>query len=149
MTIEYKVDDWLANLPALKEVITYHYDELTASKAYPLDPVWENYETLWNSKGLQFITCKDDGVLIGYIIFFIGPHLHYKTCLTAFEDIYFLKKEYRKGRVGLKMFQFAEKHLKNEGINRVVYNTKVKSDNSSLFEYLGYTLVDKVFTKLL
>ena len=47
------------------------------------------------------------------------------------------------------MFQFAEKHLKNEGVNRVIYNTKVKSDNSSLFEYLGYTLVDKVFTKLL
>ena len=70
MTIEYKVDDWLANLPALKEVITYHYDELTASKAYPLDPVWENYENLWNSKGLHFITCKDDGVLVGYIIFF-------------------------------------------------------------------------------
>ena len=69
--------------------------------------------------------------------------------LLIFEDIYFLKKEYRKGRVGLKMFQFAEKLLKEQGIDRIIYNTKVHSDNSSLFEYLGYSFMDKVFTKLL
>ena len=77
------------------------------------------------------------------------PHLHYKTCLTAFEDIYFLKKEYRKGRVGIRLFQYAEKMLKEQGINRIIYNTKVHSDNTSLFEYLGYSFMDKVFTKLL
>ena len=97
---------------------------------------------------LKFVTCKDNGNLIGYIIFFVMPHLHYKTCLTAFEDIYFLKKNIAKAE-WLKMFQFAEKLLKEQGIDRIIYNTKVHSDNSSLFEYLGYSFMDKVFTKLL
>ena len=147
--IEYKDDDWLENLDALKEIIKDHYEELSVTKTFPLDPDWEAYKTILDSGKLRFVTCKEDGKLIGYIIFFMMPHLHYKTCLTAFEDIYFLKKEYRKGRVGLKMFQFAEKLLKEQGVQRILYNTKVHSDNSSLFEYLGFTLIDKVFTKLL
>jgi len=146
---EYKDDDWLENLDALKEIIKDHYEELSVTKTFPLDPDWEAYKTILDSGKLRFVTCKEDGKLIGYIIFFVMPHLHYKTCLTAFEDIYFLKKEYRKGRVGLKMFQFAEKLLKEQGVQRILYNTKVHSDNSSLFEYLGFTLIDKVFTKLL
>jgi len=146
---EYKDDDWLENLPKLQEVIKDHYEELSVTKEFPLDPDWDAYKSLLDINRLKFITCKDNEELIGYIIFFIAPHLHYRTCLTAFEDIYFLKKEYRKGRTGLKLFQFAEKTLKNQGINRVIYNTKVHSDNSALFEYLGYKFVDKVFTKLL
>ena len=147
--IEYKDDDWLENLEELKEIIKDHYEELSVTKTFPLDPDWDAYEKLLDIGRLKFITCKDDGKLVGYIIFFISPHLHYKSCLTAFEDIYFLKKEYRKGRVGIRLFQFAEKLLKEQGINRIIYNTKVHSDNTSLFEYLGYSFMDKVFTKLL
>jgi len=147
--IEYKDDDWLKNLTELKEIIKDHYEELSVTKEYPLDPDWDAYLNILNNGKLKFITCKDNGKLIGYIIFFVYHHIHYKTCLCAFEDIYFLKKEYRKGRVGLKMFQFAEKLLKEQGINRIIYNTKVHQDNSTLFEYLGYKFIDKVFTKLL
>jgi hypothetical protein len=47
------------------------------------------------------------------------------------------------------MFQYAEKVLKANGINRIVMGTKVHLDNSKLFGYLGYRLTDKLFTKLL
>ena len=147
--IEYKDDDWMDNLNDLKEIIKDHYEELSVSKEFPLDPDWDVYKTLLDNNRLKFITCKENQKLIGYIIFFIYPHIHYKTCLCAFEDIYFLKKEYRKGRTGIKLFQFAEKLLKDEGVQRILYNTKVHSDNSRLFEYLGFKLVDKVFTKML
>jgi len=147
--IEYKDDSWLENLDELKEIIKDHYEELSVTKAYPLDPDWDAYKQILDAGRLKFVTCKKDGKLIGYIIYFVMPHLHYKTCLTAFEDIYFLKKEYRKGRVGIRLFQYAEKMLKEQGINRIIYNTKVHSDNTSLFEYLGYSFMDKVFTKLL
>jgi GNAT superfamily N-acetyltransferase len=147
--IKYKDDDWFENLSDLKEIIKYHYEELSVSKEFPLDPDWDVYKVLADGKKLKFITCKEDEKLIGYIIFFVNPHIHYKTCLTAYEDIYFLKKEYRKGRTGLKMFQFAEKLLKEQGVQRIIYNTKVHSDNSSLFEYLGFKFIDKVFSKML
>ena len=146
---ELKDDSWFDNLDDLKKIIGEHYDELSVTKTFPLDPDWDAYAELANTKKLKFITCKKDADLVGYIIYFVVPHLHYKTCLTAFEDIYFLKKEYRKGRTGIRMFQFGDKVLKDQGVDRVIYNTKVHSDNSRLFEYLGYKCIDKVFTKLL
>jgi GNAT superfamily N-acetyltransferase len=79
----------------------------------------------------------------------VQPHLHYKSCKTAFEDIYFITKEYRKGRIGIKLFQYAEEVLKGIGVNRIIMHTKIHLDNSRLFERLGYTLTDKLFTKLL
>ena len=92
---------------------------------------------------------RNDDELIGYVIFFIAPHLHYKSCKRAIEDIYFVKKEYRKGRVGIKLFQYAEEVLKHCGVEVIVMNTKVHLDNTRLFEYLGYKMTDKVFTKIL
>jgi hypothetical protein len=147
--IEYKDDDWLANVEELKGLIASHDDELGVNKEFPLDPAWGAYEAQLNAGFLKFITCKEDGVLIGYIIFFVMPHIHYKSMLTAFEDIYFLKKEYRKGRIGIKMFQFAEKVLKGMGVHRLICGTKIHSDNSSLFKYLGFKMTDKIFGKML
>ena len=98
---------------------------------------------------LRTVTCRADGKLIGYIVFIVSPHLHYKSCKTAIEDIYFVKKEYRKGRVGIRLFQYAEKVLKEREVKRIVMHTKVHLDNSKLFEYLGYKWTDKVFSKML
>lgn len=73
---EYKDDDWLENLPKLQEVIKDHYEELSVTKEFPLDPDWDAYKSLLDINRLKFITCKDNEELIGYIIFFIAPHLH-------------------------------------------------------------------------
>jgi N-acetylglutamate synthase-like GNAT family acetyltransferase len=69
--------------------------------------------------------------------------------MTAIEDLYFVTKSFRKGRVGIRLFQYAEKVLKERGVQRIVMHTKVHLDNSKLFEYLGYKMTDKVFTKML
>ena len=57
---------------------------------------------------LRCITCRAEGNLIGYVLFIVQPHLHYMTCKTAFEDLYFVKKEFRRGRIGIKLFQYAD-----------------------------------------
>jgi GNAT superfamily N-acetyltransferase len=150
MTIlSYHDEDGAKVLDEMKALFDAHYDELCVTKEFELDPNYDEYERLIQAKMLRFITCRIDGEIIGYVVFIIQPHLHYKTCLTAFEDIYFIKKEYRRGRIGIKMFQYAERVLKERGINRIIYGTKVHLDNSRLFEYLGYKHTDKVFTKLL
>ena len=147
--IKYNVEKMFDIVEELKTIIPEHYDELSVTKGYELDPDWDRYFHLEQAKSLSVITCRQNDILIGYIIFFITPHLHYKQCLTAFEDIYFVSKPFRKGRIGIKLFQYAEKVLKGIGVNRIIYGTKVHLDNSRLFEYLGYKHSDKVFTKLI
>ena len=147
--LTYKVDDWMENLPAFKAISQQHYDEIETLKEFPLDLDFDAYENLWRMGKLVFVTAKDEEKLVGYIVYFVAPHMHSKNCITAHEDIYFLKPEYRKGRNGIKMFQFAQEHLKSKGVDLILYSTKFAFDNSSLFEYLGCKPIDKVFTKLL
>jgi GNAT superfamily N-acetyltransferase len=149
MTTTYQSEDPGDFIESLKGILPEHYDELCVTKDFPLMPDYEAYGRLHVAKMLRCITVREDNELIGYAIFIVYPHLHYRTCLTAFEDIYFLKKEYRKGRLGLRMFQFAEQVLKDEGVDRIVMHTKIHMDNSSLFEYLGYKMTDKLYTKII
>ena len=130
-------------------VLPGHYDELCVTKEFPFDPDWDAYDRMASAGYLRTITVRNDSELIGYIAFFIQPHLHYKSCKVAYEDVYYLKPEYRKGRIGIKMFQYAESALKRIGVNRIIVHTKIHLDNSRLLEYLGYSWTDKVFSKVL
>ena len=148
--LSYHDVDGLKFLEELEPLFPVHYEELCVTKDFPLAPDYETYERLAQAGMLRCIVCRMDEELIGYIVFTIQPHLHYKTCKTAFEDVYYIKKEYRRGRTGIKLFQYAEKVLKEIcGVNRIIMHTKVHMDNSRLFEYLGYKNTDKLYTKLL
>lgn len=147
--IEYIVEDPATFIEEMREIIPVHYDELCVTKDFPLAPDYEAYGRLYNAGMLKCITARDEDGLVGYVIFIVQPHLHYMTCKTAFEDIYYLKKEHRLGRTGIRLFQFAEEALRADGVNRVIFHTKVHMDNSRLFEYLGYKHTDKLYTKIL
>lgn len=136
-------------LGEMEAIFPEHYEELCVTKDFPMAPDYDAYKRLVDAGFIRVITVRADKELIGYIIFIIQPHLHYKTCLTAFEDLYYLKKEYRLGRIGIRMFKYAEEVLKRIGVNRIIMHTKVHQDNSKLFEYLGYKNTDKLFTKLI
>lgn len=149
MSVRYVVEDPATFIEELKEIIPAHYDELCVTKDFPLAPDYEAYGRLYVADMLRCVTARDENGLIGYAIFIVQPHLHYKTCKTAFEDIYFLRKEHRLGRTGIRLFQFAEEALRAEGVNRIIMHTKIHMDNSRLFEYLGYKHTDKLYTKIL
>jgi len=148
-TLTYEDTDPFRFVEEMKLLFPIHYEELCVVKDFELNPDYAAYKRMCDAGMLRCITCRCDGELIGYIIFIIQPHLHYMSCKTAFEDIYFIRKEYRRGRVGIKLFQYAENVLKGIGVDRIVMHTKVHLDNSRLFEYLGYKMTDKIFTKLL
>jgi GNAT superfamily N-acetyltransferase len=149
MSVQYVVEDPATFIEELKEVIPLHYDELCVTKDFPLLPDYEAYGRLYMAGLLTCVTARDASGLIGYAIFIVQPHLHYRSCKTAFEDIYFLRKEHRLGRTGIRLFQFAEEALRADGVNRIIMHTKIHMDNSRLFEYLGYKHTDKLYTKIL
>jgi len=147
--ITYHVSNAKDCIDKIQQLLHLHYEEISLLKEYALKPQWGIYEKMDDANNLKVILCKKDHQIIGYIVFFISLHLHYADCLTAVEDIYYLKKEYRSGRTGIRMFKYAEEYLKSIGIHMIKYSTKVHLDKSSLFEYLGYTNTEKVFTKML
>lgn len=147
MTIQYTTAKVSECFDDVLKLLDDHYNELSVTKHYRLNPIYEIYKDNESSGKCRVILCKDDDQIVGYIVFFIDANLHYKDCLLATEDIYYLKPEYRKGTIGIKMFKFAERYLKSLGVNMIRYSTKVHMDNSKLFEFMGYTFIEKVFTK--
>ena len=147
--VTYQVELYSDVLPELRVIYPEHYKEIEqeVSGGFELDPDWTQYFALEQAGMLHVITCRKDDKLIGYMFYIVSKHLHVKLCVTAYEDIYFLRKEYRKGRTGIRMFQFAEQHMKSIGVNKMLGTTKVHIDNSKLFEYLGYQFVEKLFSK--
>lgn len=147
--ITYQEEAYSKCIDELKAIYPEHYEELAVEKSVPLEPDYETYFLLEKLGKISLITCRKDNELIGYILFFINTHMHYKSCTVAHEDIYYLKKSYRQGRIGIKLFQYAEQAMREKKIDRIIFGTKVYLDNSKLFEYLGYRFYEKLYTKLL
>jgi len=115
----------------------------------PLDPDVDEYARLDATGELQILTCRKDGRVIGYHFTLVRPHLHYKSTLHGFVDIYFVAKDHRKGRIGVELFIEAEKALAKRGVVKVFTATKTHLDMSRLFERLGWRPTEMVFTKIL
>src|SRR5215469_12725938 len=108
----FQVERYSDVLPELKAIIGLHWEEIALLKdKIKLDPDYDRYLALEESGVLHVITIRENGELIGYHIAFVTPHMHYKGDLMCFTDIFFLKKEYRKGLAGAKLLKFVEAEM--------------------------------------
>lgn len=149
MAITYQEERLPDFLEEVKPLLQQHYEEISASKTFPLSPNYASYIVAQENEILTCVTCRDGDVLVGYIAFFVMPHIHYLTCKTAHEDLYFIKPEYRKGMTGIKLFKKAEEVLKAKGVQRIIMSCKTNLDHTSIFERLGYRFFEKHFDKFL
>lgn len=149
MTIQYKIMKYDECFEQIDKILNEHHNEASRYKDLVLNPDFEMYREA-NKKGLfRIYCCLDDDEIVGYLTFMVYMHNHYKQKLIAIEDIYYISPKYRKGYTAIKLFKFAEKHLKSIGVSFVQYTTSVKQDKSKLFEFLGCEFAEKVFYKSL
>ena len=131
-----------------QELIRLHWEEIALNKELiKLNPDWDAYHTLENSDKLKIFTARIKEELVGYFVVITGSNLHYKDHVFAVNDILYLSKEHRKGRTGLKLIKFAEKCLKKDGVSVLSINTKVHKPFDSLMEYMGFNLIERVYSK--
>lgn len=127
-----------------------HYDEIAKYKDIPLDPDIDVYRSIAASGGLRIFTFRDSaGSLHGYEIFFVKNHPHYKTCLTASQDILYLCPETRKGFMGYKFIEWCDKELRSEGVQLVIQHVKESNNFSSVLRRMGYVDHDRIMTRRL
>jgi GNAT superfamily N-acetyltransferase len=134
----------------IETLITKHWEEIALNKDYiKLNPDWEAYQQLEDNGILKIFTVRSDSILIGYFVLLVRNHIHYKDHKFAANDILFLSSEYRKGRVGAGLISFVEKCLKDDGVSVLIVNTKCHKPFDNLLEYLGFTHIEKIYSKLL
>ena len=133
-------------LPLLEQ----HWREIALDQdTVKLDPDWATYEML-EQAGVSFVvTARHQGELVGYASYLLVRNLHYKNLRVAEHDLFWLDPAFRKGRAGIELFKKAEELLRDEGVDRIFHNVKIQNDVGKVFEYLGYTPIERVYVKTL
>lgn len=97
---------------------------------------------------------RDDKTLVGYIGWFVQGHLHYRSTLTAVEDLYLLSAPYRRGMAGQRMFTTALDALRELGVKRVMLHSKVHFERErggidKFLVRLGFENTDLLWSRML
>jgi len=134
----------LEGLPLLNA----HYKEIAwRQDKIVLEPDFNRYLRIEEAGQLVVHTARtEEGLLKGYAIWLITPHLHYKSVLTAVNDIVYLAPEER-GGIGGPFLTYAEAELKKLKVQLVSLHIKKMLDWSPLAPRLGFENVESTHLK--
>lgn len=147
--ITFQVEDYAAVIEEIKPYLQQHSDELGAHNGAAIDPDFEEYARLAADDMLHIVTARREGELIGYHVSFVTMHYHHKNSITAYSDLYYLRKDCRRGWLGIRLLKFVDKTLAARGVTRVFTSTSTAEDNSTILRRLGYTETQRTFMKVI
>lgn len=127
-----------------------HWREIATHQDIELAPHVAAYEAAADSGSLKAFTARADSYkLIGYAVYFVNPSLHYMNSLQAAQDILFVRKEYRRGTVGMRLIAYADEQLRRMGVQVVYQHVKAAHNFGPLLERLGYQHVEHIYSRRL
>jgi len=150
MSISIQIEDWRFVQPDLAVLCIRHWEEIAHNKdLIALEPDWDRYQLMSDAGMLSVTAARNDSELIGYQVYIINNHLHYKSSKTALSDILYLAPEYRQGTLGIRIMKTAEEELKRLGVQRVMQNVKLANDWGVILERMDYKPFERIYTKIL
>ena len=125
-----------------------HYEEIALRKdLMELRPNWPMYDALDQSGSLFIYLAMQGDVCIGYSMNLVANHLHYADLKYSQNDVLFIKKEFRGGRIGLRLMKITEEHAKSLGCKVMLWHAKERTTLAALLPRLKYGVQDIMFSK--
>lgn len=155
-TLEWEPINKLMVEDNLSDLLFNHWVEVALDKdSIPLDPDWERVLELEKAGVFYAAAMRREGKLIGYNAFAVYPHVHYKSTLHAFNDVIYIDPAER-GFAGVRLVRGVESMLKDLGVRKVVYHTKLhvhvghgEKLVGDFLGVLGYKHFENLYCKLL
>ena len=146
--IEYAKESLFPFWEEAQGLFVEHWKEIAQSKnVIKLEPDTDKFKRLEEFGALEVYTARVNGVLVGYGVFIISNHLHYKSSLTAESDLLYLHPHYRNGWAGYRLIKFCHDSLhKGKNVQRVMWRMKPHRDFSAIIKRLGGKLHEYVYT---
>jgi len=127
-----------------------HYEEIAErTDVIVLDPDLKRYNNLYSQNMLEIHTIRDDGKLVGYSLWFVMNHIHYKNSLTANSDVLYISPDYRKGMLGVKFIKWSLEEIKKRNPQRIMFHVKPFMDYSPILERLGANYFEKTYSMVM
>ena len=121
--MKFSVDLISQCLEEVKPLLKKHWEE-SEDLGFPLDPDYELYLRIEREGLTRSFSVRDNGKIVGYAVFIVRHHPHYRTVVTANADVIFIEKEFRGGK---SFIEWCIEQLKVMGVKVVVYNVKIKN----------------------
>lgn len=84
-------------------------------------------------------TARDNGRLVGHLGFIVHNSRHSRHRMSATEDFFYLRREYRRGMTAMQLLRFAVKSLKERGCSAIGMSSKLTNDISPLLKRAGFS----------
>lgn len=141
---EKQADFWEEAWPLIQQ----HWKTLCIDpEKLKLDPDYQRYAKLEELGALYLLVARRDGRMIGYIMVFILPHMHYKTSgEVAMTDMYWTDPKERNG-VGLKLFVRFEADMRRRGVTQMMTSCKTSEDHTKFLQLLDWKHTDNTLSK--
>jgi hypothetical protein len=91
-----------------------HWKEIAVWQDIPLEPHWEGYYALEKSGNMVVYTVRDDqnnNKLVGYAVFFLRNHIHYKSHIWAANHLVWVHPDYRRRKKSAETLLISGKRL--------------------------------------
>ena len=156
LTLEWESLDRLLD-DGVEDMLARHWDEVAVDKdIIPLAPDWDRAFKLQENDILHTAAMRRDGQLVGYNAFLVMPALHYRFTIHAINDVIFVSPEER-GTAGIKMIRGCEAMLRELGVVKILYHTKLhvavgakrQALVGDILSRLGYRLDEHIYSRLL
>ena len=124
-----------------------HYKEIAErTDVIKLDPDLARYEFFVANEMLEVHTIRKDGELIGYSLWFVSNHIHYKNSVTACSDVLFISPNQRKGSTGIKFIKWSLEKIKERNPQRIMFHVKDHVDYSPIIKRMGAKHFESVYS---
>jgi len=148
MQMRYAVEPYQEALAEVRDLLEEHWREVALDHdAIKLEPDYERYAAIDADGKLHLCTARIGGELVGYHLSIVHSHLHYKSSLTCFTDVFFLRKEYRNGLAGYKLLKFFRDSVRKRfKVQKIYMSMKLTHEIGPLLERLGFKPIERVYT---
>lgn len=128
-------------------LIKKHFTEVARFKDFRVEPDFVNYTALDEAGLLRIYTARIEKELVGYSVFTLVQHPHFKAVKQAHEELLFLDPIKRKGNLGDRLIEYCDEQLEKDGADVIYHTVTVERDFSLLLLRRGYELSDRVYAK--
>lgn len=130
-------------VPDLMKLSVLHDAEVKFYPAMDLNIDWQRYITADERGYLRLYTTRVEGELIGYSIYFLASHGHYKDYMFAVQDSIFIHPD-RRG-FGRSFISFCNDSLTHDKVDVVLNAVKASHDFGPMLEGLGFEKMDVLY----
>lgn len=125
-----------------------HWEEVGINK----DKIKLNFNAAFYIDGskngmVHCVTARDEGKLVGYTVHLVDAPPHYRDNLFAQNDVVYVHPDYRGTYTAIKMCRFAERCLRDRGVDVITLHMKVDKPFEAIARRLGYKKTEYLYTK--